>query len=462
MATQGLLLLRSGGRSVCNLFRQSSRRITTNTLRTLPVASLRTESHAVSGAHGTYGSGIRCQHSQTHETASTGSSDLVQDVAMSNSNSRLCITYADGKTYQLPYVYLRDNCQCPRCWHPSTLSRQVLMMDLDINIKPSHAKVVQDGKGIEIAWPDGHVSPYPSEFLRERSFSQEAQSRRVDTYGVKHQMWGAEHKDKMRKYDFLDIINNDRVFLDWLLEMERCGLTMIQNAPREIGQLEQIGARVCFLRRTNYGDTFVVKSKQDPSNLAYTNKKLGLHCDLPFYNSVPGIQMLHCVRNTSKGGENQFADASFAATQLREKRPDLYKVLTDTLVDFYDMGVDYYKYHKIHRHPIIKLDYEGNVLGIHYNNQVRDSFLNIPLEKVQPLYEGMKMLDEIMYDPKNRVDLTLKEGNIVVFDNIRILHGRNEYQIGKSGERFLEGAYIDWDTVKSRIRVLREELGVKE
>jgi hypothetical protein len=56
------------------------------------------------------------------------------------------------------------------------------------------------------------------------------------------------------------------------------------------------------------------------------------------------------------------------------------------------------------------LDYEGNVLGIHYNNQVRDSFLNVPLETVQPLYEGLKMLDDLMYDEKNRVDLTLKEG----------------------------------------------------
>jgi alpha-ketoglutarate-dependent taurine dioxygenase len=48
-----------------------------------------------------------------------------------------------------------------------------------------------------------------------------------------------------------------------------------------------------------------------------------------------------------------------------------------------------------------------------------------------------------------------------VFDNIRILHGRNEYQTGATGERFLEGAYMDWDTVKSRVRVLKAELGIR-
>lgn len=44
-------------------------------------------------------------------------------------------------------------------------------------------------------------------------------------------------------------------------------------------------------------------------------------------------------------------------------------------------------------------------------------------------------------------------GEMVVMDNYRVLHGRLAYQDGE-GERHIESGYWDWDTVKSRRRVL--------
>ncbi len=47
-------------------------------------------------------------------------------------------------------------------------------------------------------------------------------------------------------------------------------------------------------------------------------------------------------------------------------------------------------------------------------------------------------------------------------DNTRMLHGRTAYTITKEGERFLEGAYIEWDELRSRRRVLTQELNIKD
>ena len=45
-------------------------------------------------------------------------------------------------------------------------------------------------------------------------------------------------------------------------------------------------------------------------------------------------------------------------------------------------------------------------------------------------------------------------------DNIRVLHGRVGFQMTEDCERHLEGGYIDWDEMQSRLRVLSNELGL--
>lgn len=45
-------------------------------------------------------------------------------------------------------------------------------------------------------------------------------------------------------------------------------------------------------------------------------------------------------------------------------------------------------------------------------------------------------------------------GDCVVFDNLRVLHGRRGFKMEKGGYRRLRGSYIDWDEARSRINVL--------
>lgn len=52
----------------------------------------------------------------------------------------------------------------------------------------------------------------------------------------------------------------------------------------------------------------------------------------------------------------------------------------------------------------------------------------------------------------------LSVGEIVVFDNWRLLHGRQSYQAGTEISRHLEGAYADWDVVMSRLRILQKKV----
>ena len=49
-------------------------------------------------------------------------------------------------------------------------------------------------------------------------------------------------------------------------------------------------------------------------------------------------------------------------------------------------------------------------------------------------------------------------GDIVTFDNRRVIHNRRAYVVTESDNRHLEGAYLDWDEVRSRMRVIRQKI----
>lgn len=51
---------------------------------------------------------------------------------------------------------------------------------------------------------------------------------------------------------------------------------------------------------------------------------------------------------------------------------------------------------------------------------------------------------------------------MMTFNNYRVLHARSPYTMDTVGERTLETGYIDWDEMRSRRRVLMEELGIAD
>jgi len=55
--------------------------------------------------------------------------------------SMITIGTSTGEQHQYPSVWLRDNCQCPKCFNTTLQSRTVLWTRFDINIKPTHIVV---------------------------------------------------------------------------------------------------------------------------------------------------------------------------------------------------------------------------------------------------------------------------------------------------------------------------------
>ncbi|KAL4622727.1 gamma-butyrobetaine dioxygenase [Arapaima gigas] len=367
---------------------------------------------------------------------------------------QLQVQWEDGSSSLYPLVWLRDNCQCPQCVLQSARARSLQLSKLDIDTGVDRVLVNEPTK-VSVVWPDQHTSEYDADWLKRRCFSTMArQAMREELFLNKRVYWGSELQ--IPTASFQEVLQDDKAALDWLTMLRRVGIVYLKGAPQEKGQVAKLSERIGYLRLTFYGHTFEVQDKLDANNLAYTSGDLSLHTDYPALQHPPGVQFLHCLQQAKEGGESEVVDGFQVAQQLRQKNPEAFRTLSSLVVDFTDTGVDYCDFAIQSKHRIIEVDGDGHVVRINYNNATRDSVLDLPVQHVQPFYASLKAYVNLLYQPENLVTYRMEPGDMVTFDNWRLLHGRKRYSSDPGHLRHLEGAYLDWDVVMSRLRILRK------
>jgi len=68
-----------------------------------------------------------------------------------------------------------------------------------------------------------------------------------------------------------------------------------------------------------------------------------------------------------------------------------------------------------------------------------------------------RAFNRLIEDPDNQLKRRLLPGDLLLFDNWRVLHGREAYE----GKRDLIGCYFNWEDFESRLRLLRAELAAE-
>ncbi|XP_063962976.1 gamma-butyrobetaine dioxygenase-like [Lytechinus pictus] len=393
----------------------------------------------------------------------------IKRIELASSNDRLCITWNDSNSTtsssslssssSFPLIWLRDNCRCPECFSATTLSRIAPFRNINDNsIKVNTVSLADDLKSVSINWGDGHVSHYPARWLRCNAFSESEPDPLAD---IQLQLWDASTcRDRMQKFDFNDLLSDDRALYDMLLEVKVLGIALIENTPLRFGQLHRLGDRVGFLLPSNYGETFQVQSKVGASNAAYLATDLPLHTDLTYYNNQPGIQMLHCIQQADlQGGENTLVDGFKVAEDIMKSSPDSYDVLTKQILEFYDTGTDSVgEYFQHSRHSVLRLNGKNKVDQVTFSDHGRSAMTRMQVDDVIKTYKALSSFTARLYAPENVFEYKMKDGETLIMDNYRVLHGRKSFTMTPGSARHLEGGYFDWDTVMSKLRVLKKNL----
>jgi gamma-butyrobetaine dioxygenase len=77
--------------------------------------------------------------------------------------------------------------------------------------------------------------------------------------------------------------------------------------------------------------------------------------------------------------------------------------------------------------------------------------------QLEKFYEARKKLYHLYESEEFELNFRLESGMLMMFDNIRVLHGRTEYDVN-TGFRHLQGCYIDHDSTEGKLRRLSSPL----
>jgi len=237
---------------------------------------------------------------------------------------------------------------------------------------------------------------------------------------------------------------------DWLTRLLRQGMAFLRDVPKTDSGILEAMAPVGHIAETNYGLVFDVRAVPQPENLAYSDAGLGLHTDNPYREPVPGFQALHTLLAAPDGGDSLFADGWAIAAHLRDTEPDTFAILTHTAVPFryQSQQADLYA-----ERPLIALDCNGTIVGVHYNSR-SIAPLRLPAAECRVFYAAYRQFAEMLRDPAFQLTTRLREGDLVLFDNRRILHGRTGFASAHH-PRHLRGCYLTRDSVYSQAALLR-------
>ena len=92
-------------------------------------------------------------------------------------------------------------------------------------------------------------------------------------------------------------------------------------------------------------------------------------------------------------------------------------------------------------------------------NKTRNKIKKIKsIEDIDKFYEAFSLFESLILDKDYQYEYLMKPGDLVLFANRRILHGRQKFD-PLSGSRWLKGTYVGWDEVKDRIRMMAQNKG---
>lgn len=134
-----------------------------------------------------------------------------------------------------------------------------------------------------------------------------------------------------------------------------------------------------------------------------------LHTDSQLFGGAPpDVQVMVCARRATRGGECVLADAWALLDQVRAADPELYTLLVD----------------RVRRIPFVFGDVFGPTVSLRGGRLV---FTHSPVATPRDSI-AVRLAPFLARTP--RIALSLDEGEILVVDNHRMLHGRNAFEGG--------------------------------
>jgi len=333
---------------------------------------------------------------------------------------------------------------------------------------------VKTNNTITITWPKQlghHTDTIPLSLIRiAQGLSRKEFSKRIEQSKPKPLLPLSprifSYSTSLNIYDILSTINKDGMVI---LKKDSNYISegiINEEDTHTVLHLANVLSNGIGALKTIYGTSFVVTPVSNAINVAYTTSKLSLHQDLPYYESPPGLQILHCLRNDTSviGGESTFLDGFHLADRFLKRYPSYFRILSNTSTCFQKLHYEReIPVHMLYHRPIIQVTHPlgqrkpPTIVALYWSPPFENPSLALcERSRRSEFMDARNAFADFIDEAKDTTDLLemrYQPGDIVIFNNRRMLHGRNEFVIKGKAMRTLAGCYVNVDDWKSTLSV---------
>ena len=333
-----------------------------------------------------------------------------------------------GRRRDFHLRWLRHNCDVDR--HPLTGERVVDSADLPDELAVVTAAITADGLRVE--WQhDRRISTYPLGWLREHAYA-------VDRPLVEPPPADVTRLELTRGAAPLAAL------VPAIVErIELAGAVVVRagtvDRPEDETEawIEALGADALRVVETHFGRIEDLRTDNttnaNTEQLGYTDAAVELHTDQPFLDHPPRYQLLQAIRAAEAGGDSLIADARAAFRYLQSLDHHAAELLRTVEIRFHRKQR---AFEREVRAPLIIDDGERFVVRSSYFTMAPH---HLPFDRMDGWYRAYDRFVRLVRDPRHHYRFALRPGDVLVYDNHRVLHGRTAFR----GARWVRGIYFD-------------------
>ncbi len=356
------------------------------------------------------------------------------------------VVWDTGEQASYPWLWLRDHATDAQSYDPRSGQRELYTAGLDPDIRGLAARLGTDGHSVEIDWPDGPQSvAYDAGFLwrfRAPASAAVAPDRR--------QPWDqAMIAEAPVELPYTEVVADEAGLHRLLHTLEAWGLAVLTETPTKLDSVADLASKIGYVRETIFGGLWEFEANEARADSAYTPKNLRPHTDATYSHDAPGLQILLCLDYQAEGGDSLLVDGLEIGRRLAAERPADYATLGRIPIPGRYLGDGA---HLLAERPVFRHDRDGRILQVSFNNYDRAPF-RLPEPEMTVLYQAITAFDQPANDPALQWHRGLRPGDLLIFDNWRVLHARAAF----SGKRRMAGCYLNREDFESRLRLLHED-----
>lgn len=182
-----------------------------------------------------------------------------------------------------------------------------------------------------------------------------------------------------------------------------------------------------------------------------------------YHTEPPRYQLLHCLRNRVQGGESYFVDGFAAACDFERDHPEKAALLQQI-----PLAYEYHNdgHHMENTHVILPRSLTRLRSAIAWSPPFQGTrrVKNGPMD--ESFLDAVALWESYLAQDARRLEFKMEEGDLVFFDNRRVLHARRAFRnwteqekqqmglkqvVDGQPQRWLKGCYLDGDTVWDKL-----------